>query len=107
MKPMCFLGDSLQRLRDFPDDATQAWPNNTSDAANLRLALHVHRRVLAATGAADRGVKRARFMGVLRGQNRPAILIEGGYLSNPAEARKIATPAYRQKLAEAVAAALE
>ena len=66
-----------------------------------------HRRLLAATGAADRGVKRARFMGVLRGQNRPAILVEGGYLSNPEEARKIGTPAYRQKLAEAVASALE
>ena len=93
--------------RDFPDDAAQTWPNNAFDAANLRLAFRVHRRLLAATGAADRGVKRARFMGVLRGQNRPAILVEGGYLSNPEEARKIGTPAYRQKLAEAVASALE
>ena len=93
-------------IRDFADDATQAWPNNAFDAENVRLAMHVHRRLLRATGAEDRGVKRARFMGVLRGQNRPAILIEGGYLSNPQEARKIATPEYRQKLAEAVAAAL-
>ena len=30
-----------------------------------------------------------------------------GYLSNPEEARRIADPAYRQKLAEAVARALE
>ena len=45
-------------------------------------------------------------MTVLRGQNRPAILVEGGYLSNPREARHIEDPAYRQKLAEAVAAAL-
>jgi N-acetylmuramoyl-L-alanine amidase len=54
----------------------------------------------------DRGVRRARFIGVLRGQNRPAILIEAGYLSNPAEARLIESPEYRQKLAEAVAEAL-
>lgn len=93
--------------RDFADDATRAWPNNSFDAENLRLALRVHRRILAATGAGDRGVKKARFMGALRNQNRPAILIEGGYLSNPAEARRITTAAYRQKLAEAVAAALE
>jgi N-acetylmuramoyl-L-alanine amidase len=46
-------------------------------------------------------------MGVLRGQNRPAVLIEAGYLSNPAEARKIATAEYRQRLAEAVAQGLE
>jgi N-acetylmuramoyl-L-alanine amidase len=45
-------------------------------------------------------------MGVLRGQHQPAVLIEGGYLSNPREARLIADPAYRQKLAEAVAKAL-
>ncbi len=63
--------------------------------------------LLHATGAEDRGVRRARFMGVLSGQNRPAILIEGGYLSNPAEAEKIESAAYRQKLAETVAAALK
>jgi N-acetylmuramoyl-L-alanine amidase len=46
-------------------------------------------------------------MDVLRGQNRPAVLIEGGYLSNPEEARKIESPEYRQKLALGVARALE
>jgi len=35
------------------------------------------------------------------------VLIEGGYLSNPREARLIADPSYRQKLAEAVARGLE
>jgi N-acetylmuramoyl-L-alanine amidase len=55
----------------------------------------------------DRGVRRARYQTVLPGQNRPAVLIEGGYLSNPREARRIADPQYRQKLAEAVARALE
>src|ERR1035438_2049158 len=43
---------------------------------------------------------------LFRSQNRPAILVEGGYLSNPREARRIADPAYRQMLAEAVAAGL-
>src|SRR3989441_9436712 len=54
----------------------------------------------------SRGVRRARFMGVLRTQNRPAVLVEGGYLSNPREAQLIGQPEYRQKLAEAVAKAL-
>ena len=44
-------------------------------------------------------------MGVF-GASRPAVLIEGGYLSNPQEARLIADPAFRQKLAESVANAL-
>jgi hypothetical protein len=62
--------------------------------------------VLSVNGHADRGVRRARFLGVLQGQNRPAVLVEGGYLSNPQEAQRIADPAYRQRLAEALAKAL-
>jgi N-acetylmuramoyl-L-alanine amidase len=34
-------------------------------------------------------------------------LVEGGYLSDPAEAKRIESPEYRQKLAEAVANALK
>jgi len=92
--------------RGFSDDPTLAFPNNAFDAQNLQLALHVHRALLQVNGRLDRGVRRARYLGVLRGQNRPAILVEGGYLSNPCEARRIADPAYRQMLAEAVAKAL-
>ncbi len=92
--------------RDFDDDPRQIHPNNTYDQANFLLASRLHRSLLQVTGATDRGVRRARFMTVLRGQNRPAVLIEGGYLSNPTESRRIATPAYRQLLAEAVAQVL-
>ena len=49
----------------------------------------------------SRGVKRARFH-VLRNNARPAVLVEGGFLSNPAEARKIRSPFYRQRLADAI-----
>jgi N-acetylmuramoyl-L-alanine amidase len=66
----------------------------------------VQRSLLKISGAKDHGVRRARFMTVIRGQNCPAILVEGGYMSNPREARRIADPSYRQKLAEAVAKAL-
>jgi hypothetical protein len=92
--------------RNYGDDPTLVFPNNVYDAQNLQLAIRVHRALLNANGSRDRGVRRARFLSVLRGQQRPAILVEGGYLSNPAEARQIHDPAYRQKLAEAVAGAL-
>jgi len=92
--------------RGFADEAWQTFPNNAFDAQNLRLALNVHRALLQVNGHRDRGVRRARFPGVLRGQQRPAILIEGGYLSNPHEAGLIAEPAYRQQMAEAIARAL-
>jgi N-acetylmuramoyl-L-alanine amidase len=92
--------------RGYNDNAALAFPNNAFDAQNLQLALEVHRALLQVNGRHDRGLRRARYLGVLRGQNRPAILVEGGYLSNPREARLIADPAYRQRLAEAVARGL-
>lgn len=92
--------------RGYEDDPALVFPNNAFDEANFQCALNIHRALLKGAGLADRGVRRARFLGVLRGQNRPAILIEGGYLSNPREARRIADPAFRQKLAQAVADAL-
>lgn len=92
--------------RGFGDETTAAFPNNAFDAQNLWLALSIQRALLQVNGHNDRGVRRARFPGVLRGQQRPAVLIEGGYLSNPTEARWISDPMYRQKLAAAVAGAL-
>ena len=93
--------------RGYNDDPDQLFPNNAFDTENLQYAIRLHRALLEAGKTTDRGVRRARFLAVLRGQRRPAILIEGGYLSNPDEARRIADPAYRQQLAEAVAKALE
>jgi N-acetylmuramoyl-L-alanine amidase len=92
--------------RGYSDDVREVYPNNAFDAANLQYAVRLHRAMLSVSGTADRGVRRARYLTVLCGQNRPAVLIEAGYLSNPAEARRIANPEYRQKLAEAVAKAL-
>ena len=93
--------------REYEDDPALVFPNNAFDAQNLQYAVRLHRALLQGSSAADHGIRKARFMGVLRGQIRPAILIEGGYLSDPHEARQIANPGYRQLLAEAVAAALK
>jgi N-acetylmuramoyl-L-alanine amidase len=92
--------------RNYDDDVSRVFPNNSHDHENLQLAFRLHRELLLATKSVDRGIRRARFMGVLRGQDRPAVLIEAGYLSNPEEAGRIATAAYRQQLAEAVTKAL-
>ena len=99
-------GMSSTITRGYEDDPGLSFPNNAFDESNLQLALLTHRALLPVNGRADRGVRRARYLRVLREQKRPAVLIEGGYLSNPREARWISTPAYRQKMAEAVARAL-
>jgi len=43
----------------------------------------------------------------LRSPDIPSILIETGYLSNPAEAEKLANPSYQQNLADAIAQGLK
>jgi N-acetylmuramoyl-L-alanine amidase len=94
-------------VRTFGDDMKLSFPNNAFDDQNYQIAYRVHRELVQSLSTADRGLRRARFMTVLRGQTRPAVLIEAGYLSNATEAKKIATATYRQTLAEAVARALE
>ena len=101
------MGMPSTLTRGFADPWMEHLANNAFDAQNLQLAMRIQTGLLPATGMDDRGVQRARFMEVLRGQNRPAILIEAGYLSNPQEAENIESAEYRQKLAEAVAAALK
>lgn len=75
---------------------------NRYDAGSLWLAHRVQQSLLRATGAADRGVRHARFQ-VLRDAPCAAILIESGFLSNPSEEKKLLTPAYRDVLAKAIA----
>ena len=94
-------------VREFADDGRIIFPNNAWDAANMAWAHRIHRALLTQTAAHDDGVKRARFMGVLRYQNRPAVLVEGGFLSNAQDASDINSPAYRQSLAQALAQGLK
>lgn len=93
--------------RGYSDPMSATMPNNHFDTPNIHLAARVHSALLRHVGMADRGIRRARFMTVIAQQKRPAVLIEGGYLSDPGEARQIGTGSYRQKLAEAVAMALQ
>ena len=79
---------------------------NVEDPENMALATASHAALLSRLPMVDRGIKRARFC-VLRLTTIPAVLIEGGFVSNVAEAARIATPAYRQAEAEAIALAID
>ncbi|MFV1993862.1 MAG: N-acetylmuramoyl-L-alanine amidase [Verrucomicrobiales bacterium] len=78
---------------------------NVRDSENIALATAIHANVLHKIPAIDRGVKRARWA-VLTGINKPAVLFEGGFVTNSTECRKIASTAYRRQLAEAIAGAV-
>lgn len=75
---------------------------NASDGWSQLFSYYVQRDLLAATRSDDRGVKRARFA-VLRGASMPSSLVEIGFLSNNAEARKLASASYRQRIAQSLA----
>jgi N-acetylmuramoyl-L-alanine amidase len=86
-----------------PDDTErEASPGNDFDPWNSLLAHALHRELLVGLKTFDRGKKIA-HLGVLRGLNCPGVLVESGFLSNDEEARKIATEAYRQQIAVALA----
>lgn len=78
-----------------------AYPGNRFDAKNMLLAYQIQKAITEKSGAEDRGVKRARFQ-VLREVDMPAAYIEAGFMTNPADARRIYDPALRRQLAQAV-----
>lgn len=79
---------------------------NRHDAWSVLLGDAVQRATLKSLKLPDRGQK-TKHLGVLRGLNCPGVLVESGFLSNDAEAKKIATPEYRQQIAEALAEGVE
>lgn len=101
------VGMNSHLIRDSSDRPDLAFPNNSFDDDNLRLSMRIHHALVNASGQADRGLRRARYPGVLRLQNRPAVLVEAGYLSNRQESLLISQASYRQRLAEALASALD
>jgi N-acetylmuramoyl-L-alanine amidase len=85
-------------------DATvdKAFPGNRLDFANIILGYHLHRSLVTALNSTDRGCKRGRRL-VLCFPECPAALVEAAYLSNNTDASRLATPAFRQRIAQALA----
>jgi N-acetylmuramoyl-L-alanine amidase len=75
---------------------------NAFDGQNIALTAAIHAAVLSRVSVFDRGVRHARFH-VLRDIKIPAVLLEGGFISDPAEGQRIATANYRQQLGIAIA----
>jgi N-acetylmuramoyl-L-alanine amidase len=84
-----------------------AWHRGWTDdiyAPSLRAGRALQRAVVSATGAANRGlVQRADLTG-FNWSNVPSVLVESGFLSNPAERRLLNTGAYQQHVARGLTA---
>lgn len=76
------------------------------DALSFELSAAVYHSMMGHFPEFDRGIKRARFA-VLRHTKIPAILVEGGFLSQNADSRLIATAAWRTKLAQAISTGID
>ena len=96
----------LRRMRRLSLRDLHGEPGNVTDAASLALSESIYYSLLGNIPQVDRGVKHARFA-VIRLAQVPAVLIEGGFVSSSSEVRQIATPAYRQKLAESIVTGIE
>ncbi|WP_204153245.1 N-acetylmuramoyl-L-alanine amidase [Leptolyngbya sp. CCY15150] len=69
--------------------------------SGLRLARVIHDSMLG-TGVNDRGIRQARFY-VLVNTSMPAVLLETGFVTGEEDARLLADPAFRTRMAEAIA----
>ncbi|MEI6197267.1 MAG: N-acetylmuramoyl-L-alanine amidase, partial [Verrucomicrobiota bacterium] len=74
---------------------------NRYENKSLVFAYQMQKALVQYLRADDRGVRRARFA-VLRDAAMPAILIEGGYMTHPAESKRIFDPVYRKQMAAAI-----
>src|SRR5690348_8349717 len=81
-------------------------PGSSMDAQSLALSACIYHSVLGHIPEYDRGIKRARFA-VLRLTKVPAVLIEGGFLTERGESRLIANKDWRTKLAGAISVGIE
>lgn len=89
--------DSYLTRRSFSSESGHRFDN-----ANQALAGAIYHAMLGRLPMFDRGMKRARFA-VLRRAVTPAVLVECGFMSNPRDAMKLDSPAWRKRLADSIA----
>ena len=90
-------GQDTTMVRDrIPENGHALEPIDFTFATIMQHAL------MAKLQVEDRGVKRARYV-VLKDASTPAILIEGGFLTNSGDASRIASPTWREAYAAALA----
>ena len=77
-------------------------PSNSPKPESQSLAGFIQEALVARTGAADRGAQAKQFF-VIANVTSPAVLVEGGFLTNKEDVSKLASDDYRDQLAAAVA----
>src|SRR5436309_6595480 len=81
-------------------------PGSEVDAQSMALSACIYHSLLGHVPEYDRGIKRARFA-VLRLTKVPAVLIEGGFLTERGESKLISNKDWRANLAGAISVGIE
>src|SRR5881392_3190180 len=81
-------------------------PGSTVDAQSMALSACIYHSLRGHLREYDRGIKRARFA-VLRLTKVPAVLIEGGFLTEKGESKLISNKDWRARLAGAIGIGIE
>lgn len=76
-------------------------PGHARDPENIALATAMHSSMLRHLQLYDRGIKRARFV-VIRDIQVPGVLLEGGFMNHPVDARRISQSDFRDAFARAI-----
>lgn len=103
------IGGSGVRLGEH-DDMLASVLLDLSSTASLKASLSVGDRVLGALGGVARlhkkNVQQAGFV-VLKSPDIPSILVETGFISNPAESRRLKTRKYQRQIATSISKGLK
>jgi len=75
--------------------------NESTNVASQSLAGFVQQALVTRTGAVDRGTRAQQFY-VIANVRHPAVLVEGGFLTNQEDLSKLTREEYRQELAAAI-----
>lgn len=81
-------------------------PNKSRVVSSKKLAQLVLNYVIENTQARSRGIKHG-DLSVIRNTNMPAILIEGGFLTNDEEMQKLKDPSYLKRIAWGIAKGIQ
>ncbi len=101
LETYCLTPSGASSTNDRGNSGGTARTGNRWDHENLQLAYQLHRAILSEIDFADRGVRHSRFKELALAE-MPAAYIEGGFMSNRDDARRIFSEAGRIKFAGAI-----
>ena len=89
---------SYEEAAGYPSKINPYWHNHPDRISESnRLAADIHSSLLAETGAKDAGLLQSSFA-VLRETDKPAVLLELGYIDNFNENQQVRSDAYQNRL---------